>query len=276
VKHHPSVLKKIRKLLRLAKAGGHEGARAAERAKNLMDRHGIDELSVDERVRMQIPGVDGEVWRESVLAAVAQAAGVQLLRGQRDDKVIAAIQGERQDVEAAALAYRRVCMEMTRQCWIALREAYPEPPPSGHLAEKVWCRIFHIGAAASLGESVTEALAKARKDRKNPPPGQPSIDEVPPTPEELKELHEVKEDLVEKRNRLERERSERELTMLAEIIGFASAIMLQESAFHSGVARGRRIPLKDAKMLPRNGTLIFQDRNRTMLTEQGTVQGDAS
>jgi hypothetical protein len=249
--NNPTILKRIRKLLRLSKSKGPEGERAAERARELMERHGLSDVDVDDRVRLIIQGVDGEFWREQVLIAVAQAAGVQLLQAERAGKPVAALQGERQDVEAAGLAYRRVTLEMTRRCWAAFRQvAFGRHP----IIEGVWCRIFHIGAASSLGESITEALAKARAERKqNPRPGQPTIDEVPPTPEERKAVEEPTEDPMAKKQRLERERSERELLELARLIGADAAVSFQDQAFHNGVAHGKQIPLREAPLLPRNG-----------------------
>lgn len=250
MKHHPSILKKIRKLLRLAASPGPEGERAAERAKDLMERHGIDEVTLDQRVRVTVHGVQGELWREQVLLTVAQATGCALLENKTGDATRAALQGERQDVEVALSAYHRLVLEISRQCWEQFALSAPECP-KGHIAERVWAVVFHTGAATSLGESVADAIARARKERdKNGkgldiPEDAPTVDMTPP--------EEPKDDITKEKIDRARNSFEKDLFELARRIGPEKAELLRDIAFRTSVERGKRLILVERPALPQDG-----------------------
>lgn len=245
MKHHPSILKKIRKLLRLSKAPGPEGERALERARELMRRHEIDEVSLDQRVLVEVPGVDGEMWREQVLLAVVQAAGVELLQKVVDGKKYAALRGESADVSAALTAYHRVTLDISRRC---LEQAEISLPgcPKNHVARKVWAFVFHMGASTSLGESVADALKRARQKRNGQGLGAPAGDGPDMTPPPKQELAQDVKD---------RAGDEFEVMFveLVQRIGYEKAELVREIAFRMGVARGKELTLVERPALPKDG-----------------------
>lgn len=248
MKHHPTIVKRIRKLLRLAKAPGPEGERAAERARELMQRHEIDEVSLDNRVLIEVPGVDGETWREQVLIAIAQAAGVELLQRTVDGKKYAALRGERADVNAAFTAYHRVTLDISRRCWEQAERSLPGCP-KGHVARKVWAIVFHMGASTSLGESVADALKKARAKRNgqglDAPEGDGPDMTPPPPPPKQEIAQETKDQTAEAFERL--------FVELVQRIGYEKAELVREIAFQMGVARGKEMSLVERPALPRYG-----------------------
>lgn len=249
MKHHPSVLKKIRKLLRLAKSPGPEGERALERARDLMERHGIDEVSLDQRVLVEVHGVDGEMWREQVLLAVVQAAGVELLQKMVDGQKRAALRGEQRDVQAAIAAYHRVTLDISRRCWEQAQIALPGCP-KGHVAHKVWAHVFHMGASTSLGESVADALKRARKNRRNgqgldaPEGDGPDMTPPPPPPKQ-----ELQQDQVDRIAQL----FEEMFVELIQRIGYEKAELVRQIAFQKGVDSGKAAVLVERPALPVQG-----------------------
>lgn len=252
MKHHPSIVKKIRKLMRLSKAPGPEGERAAERARELMQRHEIDEVSLDQRILVEVPGVDGEMWREQVLLAVVQAAGVELLQNTSGEKKRAALRGERADVMAALSAYHRVTLDISRRC---LEQADVSLPgcPKGHIARKVWSFVFHMGASTSLGESVADALKKARAKRNGQGLGTPEGDGPDMTPPPKQELaQEVKDRSADE--------FEEMFVDLIQRIGLEKAELVREIAFRMGVARGKELTLVERPALPQQGHVPLIDQ----------------
>lgn len=269
MKHHPSILKKIRKLLRLAKAPGPEGERAAERARELMQRHDIDAVSLDQRILVEVPGVDGEMWREQVLLAVVQAAGVELLQKTVDGKKYAALRGEANDVHAAVAAYNRVALDISRRCWEQGSKSLAGCP-KGHVAWKVWAIVFHMGASTSLGESVADALKKARAKRNGQGLGAPEgdgPDMTPPPPPPKQELaQDVKDRAAEEFEYL--------FVQLVQRIGYEKAELVREIAFRTGVERAKEITLLERPALPKDGHVLAQrfsgESERLTLTINGT------
>ncbi len=268
MKHHPSILKKIRKLLRLSKTPGPEGERALERARELMDRHGIDEVSLDQRVLVEVPGVDGEMWREQVLLAVVQAAGVELLQKTVDGKKYAALRGEKVDVNAAVAAYNRVTLDISRRCWEQGSKSLAGCP-KGHVAWKVWGIVFHMGASTSLGESVADALKRARKNRRNgqglgAPEGDGPDMTPPPPPPKQEMAQDVKDRAAEEFEKL--------FVELVQRIGYEKAELVREIAFRTGVERAKEITLLERPALPAQGHVQhFSGKGeRLVLTINGT------
>jgi hypothetical protein len=110
-----AVAGKIRKLLRLAKLGGPEGAIAHERADHLMQRHGIH-VTLNDTVRIPIPNAAKVFWREQLLIAVARTHACKVQSSTNEKAPMAVLVGERPLIDDAHELYLRLCTELLMKC----------------------------------------------------------------------------------------------------------------------------------------------------------------
>ncbi len=221
------IVRKIRKLLRLAQTEGPEGERALERAQHLMKRHNV-QVELEEFVRVPVEGVAGEFWREQLLLAIAKSHHCAYTESTKAPRV-AALYGEPSAIGAAIALYQRLLIDMAVQCQKAWKSTVAGSRPGFEEimreVERMWRRVFHMSAAINLAQRIDaykEEVRAAKKGVTKPAPRpqpEPQGDEAPPSHEE--------------RVAKEREISESQLEKLAKEIG-TQAMQIQEIAWHAG------------------------------------------
>lgn len=107
------LVRKIRKLLQLAKNNGPEALLAKDRANELMEKHGIV-VTLDDTVRVPMHGVGGVFWREQLLFVLGRTFRCRLLSSTTGNEVVLA--GEREDVDKALHAFTRLSLSMIVKC----------------------------------------------------------------------------------------------------------------------------------------------------------------
>ncbi len=250
------ITKKIRKLLRLSKSPGPEGDRARERAAEIMKRHNLS-VELEEMVRRPIAGVAGELWREQLLIAIAQAHRVAYIENVRGPKM-AALHGESGAVAAALTLYRKLVLEMAMQCVRGWKSAMNGSGAVFEEAERLWHRVFHLAAVVNLGERIVAAGRPQQQAAVEKPAVRPTpADDEAPRP------------TLDQRVDAEREVSEQRLASLAEKLGF-NAERIQRMAWEAGTYSGTSMDIVSTKLPALPAASVFAvDVAWKVLTPEG-------
>jgi hypothetical protein len=248
VEQHTAV-KKIRKLLRLAKTPGPEGANAAERARELMEKHGLREVRLEDKVRLLVAGAGESLWCEQVLAAIAGTFGCRVVENTRGAKRELALSGDRTNVSAAIENYRRIVKWIADQSMSSWRanivawSNYNRPE-----VEVIWHRVFHFGAAdaiaARLAAAVATTVETISEDEPEtaPPQSDSSTPESPVSgavPEEAAApAREVPRESTDSRVDVERAKSASDMQVMMHAIGELESRYVYRIAWQNGRTTG--------------------------------------
>lgn len=237
-----AILKKIRKLVRLAATPGPEGENARVRADELMAKHTFtaEEVSPDgESFRLVVEHIASEFWREQLCFAAANTRKCKLMLGTQKAAHLAALLGEKKQVEAAFAHYQVLAAQLELECkhdWAEFVRINTPPYHGGfdHIFRvpeiiSVWTRLYLINAAQTVRNRMSGAAV--------PPPPESADDDVPmPAPVRR---------VVESKKAAEEEKTERDLNALEQILGVEGAEALQVTAWHRGMDLGNSISVED-------------------------------
>ena len=146
-----NAVRRIRKLLRLARGNGPEAEAAARRAKVLMRQHNVD-VSVEENVRLLVQPLDETwmQWREQLLVTCARHHQCRVMSG--PDGIV--VSGEPEDAKRALDEYRRLFVELSIVCESAWREVF-----ASHEMKPVFQKAFLAGATDMLFSKAPAEIA---------------------------------------------------------------------------------------------------------------------
>lgn len=221
-----ALVERIKKLLRKAANpdSGFEGQLAGEMARDLMNRHGV-EVTLDDRVRKLVPGINGNFWAENLLLTIARPRRVKLV--QSTDGLHSVLVGMQRDIDEVWKIFTRHMTEMAVRCeasWGQMLDGLNVINRNFYLHKDVVDSFKQV----HMEHSSRALVLKLRDTGPKPPPESPKPQGVS-LPSRTSELPKKVEGLAEK------------LSKAVAVIGYGNASELYQAALRTGMTSGSEI-----------------------------------